>query len=147
MSLKAIPLDLGEANALVTRLHRHHGPTLSHKFSIGAVIEGRVCGAVIVGRPTARRLDDGLTCEVLRLVTDGTPNACSFLYRAAWRCAREMGYRRGITFILAEEPGASLRGAGWQFVRTTPGRSWNVPSRPRVDKHPLGQRLLFEVTE
>ena len=27
-----------------------------------------------------------------------------------------------------------------------PGKSWSVKSRPRVDKHPLGQKTLWEVT-
>lgn len=39
----------------------------------------------IVGRPVARHLDDGWTLEVTRLATDGSANACSALYGAAWR--------------------------------------------------------------
>ena len=51
--------------------------------------------------------------EVTRLVTDGTANACSLLYAAAARVGKELGYERIQTFILATEPGTSLRAAGW----------------------------------
>jgi len=99
-----------------------------------------------VGRPVARRSDDGWTLEVTRLCTDGAPNACSFLYAAAWRATRALGYRKLITFTLPSEGGASLRAAGWRLVGSTPGRSWSVPSRPRVDKHPLQTKLRWEAT-
>ena len=60
-------------------------------------------GVAICGRPVARRLDDGYTLEVNRLCTDGTPNACSILYAAAYRAARAMGYNKVITYILDTE--------------------------------------------
>ncbi len=34
--LVCLPLTLGEANAFVVRHHRHHGPVVGHKFSLGA---------------------------------------------------------------------------------------------------------------
>jgi hypothetical protein len=144
MTLRIIPLDLAEANRLVELWHRHHRPCLGHRFSIGVAEEERICGAAIIGRPVARRLDNGLTCEVNRLVTDGTHNACSKLLSAAWRAARALGYQRLITYTLESEGGASLKAANWKCIGTTPGKSWSVPSRPRVDTHPLGQKLLWE---
>jgi hypothetical protein len=51
--------------------------------------------------------------EVSRVATDGTPHACSFLYAAAARAARAIGFDVIQTFTLESEPGASLRGAGW----------------------------------
>ena len=86
-----------------------------------------------------------MTAEVSRLCTDGTRNACSFLYGACARAAFALGYKRIGTYILASEPGASLYGAGWRLVGETRGKSWSRPSRPRVDKHPLQAKLLFEV--
>jgi hypothetical protein len=140
------PLDLDEANAFVARLHRHHKPVVGHKFSIGAEKDGEIVGVCIVGRPVARRRDDGMTLEVTRLCTDGTRNACSFLYGAAARACFALGYKRIGTYILASEPGASLTAANWRLVGGTPGKSWSVPSRPRVDTHPLEPKLLFEAT-
>ena len=144
MKLTAIPLPLDEANVFVKQNHRHHKPVAGHKFSIGAVLGERVVGVVIVGRPVSRRRDDGLTLEVTRLCTDGTRNACSFLYGAAARAAFALGYKKIGTYILKSEPGTSLTAAGWKMISETPGRSWSVPSRPRVDTHPLEPRLLFE---
>lgn len=103
-------------------------------------------GVAIVGRPVSRHRDDGLTAEVTRLCTDGTKDACSFLYGAAARAAFALGFKRIGTYILAKEPGTSLTAAGWRLIGETPGRSWSVPSRPRVDKHPLQKKLLFERT-
>ena len=147
MKLCAVPLDLNEANAFVARHHRHHRPVVGHKFSIGAVMGDEVVGAVIVGRPVSRRLDDGLTLEVTRLCTDGTRNACSFLYGAAARAAFALGYKRIGTYILKSERGTSLAAAGWRLIGETPGRSWSVPTRPRVDTHPLEPRLRFELSQ
>lgn len=143
--LCAIPVELDEANAFVTAHHRHHKPVVGHKFSIGAALNNEVVGVSIIGRPVSRFRDDGLTLEVARLCTDGTRNACSFLYGASARAAFALGYKRIGTYILASENGASIKAAGWRLIGETPGRSWSVPSRPRVDKHPLQKKLLFEV--
>lgn len=143
-NLALVPMTLEEANAFVARHHRHNQPVVGHKFSLGAAVAETVVGVSIVGRPVARRSDDGWTLEVNRLCTDGTRNACSFLYSASWRAARALGYRKLITFTLPQEGGASLRAAGWKVVGSTPGRSWSVPSRPRVDMHPLQERLRWE---
>ena len=138
----ALPLD--EANAFVEQRHRHHRPVAGHKFSIGCVLDGEVVGVAIVGRPVARRLDNGLTLEVNRCTTDGTKNACSWLYGRAWKAAQALGYHRLITYTLPEEGGASLRGAGWRCVGQRGGGNWNCKSRPRVDKHPLQMKLRWE---
>ena len=145
MKLATVPLDLDEANAFIRSHHRHHGAVVGHKFSIGAVVADRIVGVVIVGRPVARLRDDGVTLEVTRRCSDGTRNACSFLYGAAARAAFALGYKRIGTYIRASENGASVKASGWRLIGQTPGRSWSVPSRPRVDKHPLQARLLFEM--
>lgn len=139
-------LDLAEANTFVRLHHRHHKPVVGHLFSIGAARAGQVVGVAIVGRPVARMRDDGVTAEVTRLATDGTANACSFLYGASARAAFALGFKRIGTYILASEPGISLAGAGWRQIAEVRGRSWDCPSRPRVDQHPTQDKLLFEVT-
>lgn len=142
--LRHVRIELAEANAFVAQHHRHHRPVVGHLFSLGAVLGEKIVGVAIVGRPVARLRDDGLTAEVTRLCTDGTRNACSFLYGAAARAAFALGFTRIGTYILASENGATLKAAGWRLIGETPGRSWSVPSRPRVDKHPLQKKLLFE---
>lgn len=141
-----IRIELAEANAFVAEHHRHHRPVVGHVFSLGAVMGDRIVGVAIVGRPVARMRDDGTTAEVTRLCTDGTKDACSFLYGAAARAAFALGFKKIGTYILASEPGSSLAAAGWRQIGEVKGRSWTTPSRPRVDKHPTQDKLLFERT-
>ncbi len=146
--LQIIPITLRGANAFVTKHHRHHKPARGCRFCIAVAIQGsaEVCGVVIVSRPVSRMLDDGWTAEVVRLATDGTPNACSALYGASWRAAKAMGFLRLVTYTLPEEGGASLRGAGWRLVNSRAGGgSWNRQRRPRVDLHPTQLKLRWEM--
>ena len=138
------PITFQEAARFVTRHHRHHSAPVGWKFGIAVSAADAVVGVVMVGRPVARQLDNGWTLEVTRCCTDGAHNAASMLYGAAWRATKALGYRRLVTYTLPSESGSSLRAAGYVNLYTTPGRSWNVPSRPRVDTHPLGQKLLWE---
>ncbi len=138
------PLSFADACAFIARLHRHHKPPQGHKFSIAALdASGSVVGVAVTGRPVARMADDGYTAEVTRLCTDGTANACSVLYGAAARAAKAMGYRKIITYILAEETGASLRASGWRQDRASSGGSWSRDDRKRVDKHPTGAKTRW----
>ena len=143
--LQVVPMTTAEANAYVEQNHRHHGKVVGALFSIGVSNGPDVCGVAIIGRPVARGNQDGFTAEVTRCCTDGTKNACSMLYSAAWRAARAMGYRKLVTYTLQSEAGASLRAAGWSVVGEVRGRSWHTPSRPRVDKHPTQDKFRWEV--
>lgn len=145
--LRVVPITFAEARVYVRSHHRHHLPPLSHLFSIAAAIDDQIVGVAIIGRPVARMAQDGTTCEVTRLATDGTPNACSFLYRAAWRAARSLGYRRLLTYTLSTEPGTSLRAARMTLIGEAGGGSWSRKSRPRVDTHPLQRKLAWEIRE
>jgi len=144
--LALIPITLNEANAFVQQHHRHHRPVAGHKFSLGAVKDGQLVGIAIVGRPVSRVRDDGLTLEVTRLCSDGTKNACSFLYGAAARAAFALGYRRIGTYTLPGEGGASLRASGWKLIGGRGGGSWSRSSRPRHDRHPTQVKLLWELS-
>jgi len=134
--LRLLPLTLAQANDLIERLHRHHKRVVGHRFSIGCQNGKGLVGAVVVGRPVARMTDQNNVAEITRLVTDGTPHACSMLYAAAARAAKAMGYLKIQTFILESEPGTSLRAAGFKFEAMSGGGDWNRPSRSgrRVDQ-------------
>lgn len=144
MGLEVCPMTLKEANAFVEQHHRHHKPVVGHKFSIGCTDGKEIVGVAIVGRPVARHLDDGWTLEVNRLCTDGTYNACSMLYAAAWRAARAMGYRRLVTYILDSESGTSLKASGWKCVGQAGGLRWTGKRRPEVDLYPAQMKIRFE---
>jgi len=140
------PLTLKEANAIVEKWHRHHKPVVGCRFAIGVSVDQECVGVAIVGRPLARMLDDGWTAEVTRCATDGTRNACSKLYGAAWRAWRAMGGRRLVTYTLPSEGGASLRGAGWTCLGEAGGGSWSRKDRPRIDLHPTQVKFRWEKT-
>lgn len=148
-TLHTVPVSFAEACAFVADWHRHHQPPVGCKYSIGcADTDGVLRGVAIIGRPVARHLDDGRTLEVTRTATDGTANANSLLYGAAWRAARALGYTRLVTYTQAGESGSSLRAAGWRVLAQRPARpGWNRPSRPRTA---LGTehiaRTLWEAT-
>ena len=144
MTLQLQPITYKEACEFIKEYHRHHLPPQGWKFGIAVNDGEKVVGVVTVGRPVARHLDDGWTLEVTRNCTDGTKNAASMLYGAAWRAAKALGYKRMITYILVEEEGTSLKAVGWKELYATKGGEWNCTSRPRVTKHPTGQKKLFE---
>lgn len=127
--LHAIPLTLRQANQLVTIWHRHHKADRGHRFSIGVTKNRDVVGAVIVGRPKSKELNPEEVAEVTRLVTDGTPHACLFLYAAAARACLAMGFLWIQTYILEEEPGTSVEAAGWKFSHLTKGGTWASSQR------------------
>lgn len=113
---------------------------------MAAAVNGEIVGVAIVGRPVSRYLDDGWTLEVNRLCTDGTKNACSFLYSAAWRATKNMGYKKLITYILDTEKGTSLKASGWKCVGEAGGKRWTGVRRPEVDLYPAQMKLRFEIT-
>jgi len=129
--MEAIPLHLREANEFVAQHHRHNLPVVGCKFALGAAQDGKLVGVVIAGRPVCRRLDDGKTLEILRVATDGRPNACSFLYSRCAKIARLMGYETVITYTLESEGGASLRAVGAKPTGPLESHEWGNPNRPR----------------
>jgi hypothetical protein len=134
--MEAVPLHLKEANEFAAKHHRHNLPTVGGKFALGAAQAGKFVGVAVAGRPVCRRLDDGKTLEVLRVATDGTPNACSFLYSRCARIARLMGYERIIPYTLASEGGASLRAVGAKPTGPLESHEWGNPNRPRKRHEP-----------
>ena len=140
--MRVVPLTLKQANALVSQLHRHHKPCVGHRFSLGLQEGSELLGAAICGRPVARGVSQYEVLEVSRLVTNGTKNACSMLYQACARVAKEMGFLKIQTYILATEPGTSLKASGWTMVGETAGGDWNCKVRTgrRTDQPMIGKQ-------
>jgi hypothetical protein len=127
------PITLREARAFVAEHHRHVKGLQGGRFAIAALVADDLVGVVIVGRPVARMLSDGVTAEITRCCVLpsaplGTP---SRLMRAAWRAWSAMGGQRLVTYTLEREPGASLRGAGFALVGCTPAAAWSRDKRRR----------------
>ena len=148
-NLQLVPLTFSDACEFVAMWHPHNTPPNGHRFSIGVARGELLVGVCIVSHPVARHLMDGRTLEVIRTATDGTRNANSMLYAAAWQVTKGLGYRRLITYTQGDESGASLRAAGWTVVASrppTPG--WSRPSRPRDEsKYVSVQRTLWEAAQ
>lgn len=147
-----VPCTIAQANAYVAAKHRHHKQVTASRFALAVADEsGQVRGVAIVGLPVARAYCPPRECwtaEVRRVCTDGCKNACSMLYAAAWRAARNIGYKRLISYTLTTESGASLRAAGWCKVARCKARSWDTPSRRR--EHPQAAHIAkwrWEISE
>ncbi len=123
--MKIVPITFKEASNYINKNHRHHSATIGCKFCISVVDDdGQLHGVAVCGRPVSRHLDDGVTLEVNRVCTDGTRNACSMLYSASCRIAKEMGYKKVITYILESENGASLKASNFICEGEAGGTHW-----------------------
>lgn len=115
--MKVRPISLNAARKWIGEVHRHlKRPITGWLFGIEILDdEGQRIGVACAGRPAARMLQDGVTCEITRVaVLEGHRNACSFAYGHLRRAARELGYTRIVTYTLeGEESGQSLRAAGF----------------------------------
>lgn len=101
-----------------------------------------------MGRPVARLAGSPrAVAEVTRLVTDGTPNACSMLYAAAARAAKALGFERIQTYILDDEPGVSLRASGWVYEGPAGGGQWHhTDGKPRRTDQPTTAKGRWALT-
>jgi hypothetical protein len=145
--LTLVPLGLREANHFVGLEHRHCMPVRGYKFALGALLGGALVGVVIVARTTARGLHSPLRAEITRLATDGTRNACSFLYQRAKRAVQAMGYTSLKTYTRTDESGASLRAIGACCEAEIEARSWKQSSRKRLreDRSTPARRYRWEL--
>lgn len=136
MGLRVVPLTLKQANEFIKEHHRHHKSVVGHRFSIGCEEGDKLVGVAVVGRPVARACEQYRCAEVTRLATNGHKNACSKLYSACARVAKEMGFNRIQTYILESESGVSLKSSGWHKECDTAGGDWNHSWRKgrRVDQ-------------
>lgn len=123
--MKISPITFKAASAYINQHHRHHKASVGCKFCISVVDDnGHLHGVAVCGRPVSRHLDDGETLEINRVCTDGERNACSMLYGACCRIAKEMGYSKVITYILASENGASLKASNFICEGEAGGTHW-----------------------
>lgn len=132
------PITLRQASDFINRYHRHHKAPIGCKFCLGCFAGESMVGCAVCGRPVSRYLDDGFTCEISRVCTDGTYNACSMLYGACCRVAKEMGYRKVITYILQSENGASLKASNFMCEGIAGGVKW-------TGKRDKGQNIPHEL--
>jgi len=129
--MKITPCFITDAKRFVAKHHRHNLPPVSGLFAVGLMDGGELVGVGIAGRTVARMLNDGFTIEITRCCTLGTANASSMIYGALCRAAKALGWKRAVTYTREDEPGTSLKAAGFTCVAKTAAAVWDTHSRPR----------------
>lgn len=128
------PITVKAARRLVARWHRHLPDVRGGLFAAALVEDGERVAVAIAGHPPRVWLRTGRVVVSRVAVApnvDPTKNACSRLLGALCRAARALGYSEVWTYTLPEEPGTSLRAAGFEHMGETRGGSWSRPSRRR----------------
>lgn len=143
VQLELRSITLKAANDFVAEHHRHSGRTACNggRFALAAMEGDVIAGVAIVGNPLSASFMDGVTAEVTRccVLDDAPMGTCSWLYARAKRAWQALGGHRLLTYTLAEESGASLRGAGWNSEAQTAGAggAWGRKSsrdgKPRAE--------------
>ena len=129
------PISIAKANAYVIENHRHHKAKVGCRFAIACYEGNELHGVAICSNPVARNADDGLTLEIARCCTDGTKNACSMLYSACARIAKDMGFRKIQTYILNSETGVSLKAFGFILEKDDAGaENWQKCNSRRQNR-------------
>jgi len=141
------PIGVREACVVVKRLHRHLPRIVGGLFASSAWVGDELVGVAVASQPKARLSRDGFTVEITRVATSGHQNACSRLYGAICRASAAVGYHRAITFTRLDEPGTSLRAAGFTPGTVTRKQSWSRPSRPREIETSQVQRWTKDLRE
>ncbi len=126
--IRLFPLTKKQADKMISDWHSHHKPTQGWKFGIGArLASGEELGCVIVGRPSAPALDDGLTWEVTRLCTQGREhdkNLSSMLLGAAWNASWPQGVNLMVSYTRKDEDGTCYKASGWAPVADVRAEGW-----------------------
>lgn len=133
--LRVRPITQSAAFAWLGREHKHLPPPAGWLFGVAVESDGALCHVVVLGRPTARALQNGLTAEVTRAASPKThaptPHAASKGLAAITRAALALGYTRLVSYTRSDEKGTTYRAAGWWPTAITDGGEWSRPSRSR----------------
>lgn len=128
--MKVVPCTVKAAVRWVATTHRHLPDLQGGLFAAAIADDAGWHGVAVAGNPP--RVWQGTGRFVIsRVATDGIGNGCSMLYGAICRAAKALGYSEAWTYTLPEEPGTSLRAAGFTDMGLTDGGEWGRAKRPR----------------
>jgi hypothetical protein len=128
--LRLIPITVKAALKLVKLWHRHLPDLQGGMFAV-AVGDGLEISAVGVAGNPAREWQGSGRIVISRCAVNELPNGCSMIYGSLSRAARDLGYHEVWTYTLPDEPGTSLRAAGFKDMGLTDGGEHDRPSRRR----------------
>ena len=129
-------VTLKEAARFIALHHRHHDPAQGGIVALGMFEGVDLVGVGVLGRPVNRDLCGNA----------GHANcAASQLEARLRRVSQALGFKRMTSYTLAEEKGASWRGAGMQAdIELVGGGEWTTQSRVRNPAtHPTKRRVRW----
>jgi hypothetical protein len=129
-----VPVTWHESRRLVALWHRHLPRLAGSRFSSALAIDGEVVAVATAGTPSRlwnKQRKIVISRVAVREGTDVRQNACSRLYGSLCGAAKYLGYREAWSYTLPEEPGTSLRAAGFEDMGLTRGGEHDRPSRRR----------------
>lgn len=136
--MKLVPVTVKRARAFVAEHHRHLPRLQGGLFAVGVELGGELVGVGLAGHPprvwmgTGRVVISRVAARAdLPGVGDHASPACTMILGALCRAAKALGYREAWTYTLPEEPGSSLRGAGFVDKGLTRDEEHDRPSRAR----------------
>lgn len=142
--LVLVPCTGKQAAAFVRRHHRHLPDVAeSCRFAVAlahcpACDPSQWLGVGIVGNGPQEWEGTG-RAVIARTATNGVRNGCSKILGALSEAAGALGYVEVWTYSFPEEPGSSLRAAGFRLVGLSDGGEHDRDGRPRapaVDARP-----------
>lgn len=126
------PCTIKRAKAWILQTHRHLPVVNGGLFAVSLeTLDGKLVGVAMAG--TGPRVWEGtgrLVITRVAVVSD-IHNGCSRLYAAICRAGKALGYTEAWTYTLPEEPGTSLRAAGFRYMGLTDGGEHGRQNRPR----------------
>jgi len=125
-------------------------------WAVGAFRGDIIVVVAVVSRPSARMRDSRgdlapqPNLEVSRVAViegdasdSGNKGACSMLYGACAGAARRMGAENLFTYIHKDEPGTTLKAAGWACLGEAGGGEWERDLRPRQKAFDSEEKLIW----
>ncbi len=149
MSLRIWPSTAKAAALFVKQTHRHLPDVGGGRFAAALIDEkGRVRGVAVAGNGPQEWEGTGRLHIARVAVEEDLPgpkghanSACSNLYGVMCRAGKALGYLEAWTYTLPEEPGISLRAAGFVDMGLTKGGEHDRICRKRKPaKHPEPKR-------
>lgn len=131
MSLMVRPISVKEAIRWNQEVHRRLPRLQGGMWAVQAIRGHERVGVAIVGHPARVWMVSGILTVLRVAVLPDVPNGCSILYGSCSRAARAMGATSLVTYTHIDEPGTSLKAAGWIDGGLTKGGEHHRKTRPR----------------
>jgi hypothetical protein len=128
--LYIVPCTVSRARQLVEAWHRHLPDVQGGLFASALNLDDKIVGVALAANPPREWNGTG-RIVIARVATLGTKDACSKLYGSMCRAAKALGYLEAWTYTLPEEPGTSLRAAGFEYMGVTDGGTYDSKSKKR----------------